>query len=637
MDYDSLVSDVETHMREGPHARTHLQYPARSRGVGSVNGSNHLGDIIERVEISKLASVRHGSSSNTKGVIAVILLNPKQHKVEYPGDERSKEMMLKTIEFFEEKGRGKIKKDDQERVWYADFLEFQANEKLFSDLLTPSQYALREDSRWDTWRNCDFNEILAFYGLAYWYTWQVSILGLGPLWMSENEEMKKKTAQLLQDGGIFAFGLSEKEHGADLYSTEMSLKALGGGEYRANGRKYYIGNGNEAALVSTFGKMAGTEDYVFFAVSSKHGGYELVKNVVASQNFVAEYALNDYPISESDILSMGRDAWDAALNTVNVGKFNLGWASIGICTHALYEAVDHAANRVLYGKHVTDFPHIRQLLTDAYTRLVAMKLFALRAADYMRSASPEDRRYLLYNPMVKMKVTTQGEEVINLLWDVIAAKGFEKDNYFEMAARDIRALPKLEGTVHVNMALIIKFMPNYFFNPATFPEIPQRNDLANDDFLFRQGPTKGLGGIQFHDFNLAYGPAGLPNVSIFKEQIEVLAELLLKAPPTEGQRKDIDFLLTLGELFTLVAYGQLLLENQPIYGVEDDLMESIFDFMVRDFARYALQLYSKTSSTPEQMDLSLKMIRKPVIDEARFERVWEKYVFATVGAYKMND
>jgi membrane complex biogenesis BtpA family protein len=39
----------------------------------------------------------------------------------------------------------------------------------------------------------------------------------------------------------------------------------------------------------------------------------------------------------------------------------------------------------------------------------------------MRTASPQDRRYLLYNPMVKMKVTTQGEEVINLLWDAIAS------------------------------------------------------------------------------------------------------------------------------------------------------------------------------------------------------------------------
>jgi acyl-CoA dehydrogenase len=567
----------------------------------------------------------------------MILLNPKKHQREYPGDERSREIMLKTIDFFEGKGRGKIKKDDQERVWYADFLDFQKGERLFSNLLTPSRYALDADSRWDTWRNCEFNEILSFYGLAYWYTWQVSILGLGPIWMSENEEVKRKTAQLLRDGGIFAFGLSEKEHGADLYSTEMSLAPLGRGDYRANGRKYYIGNGNEAALVSTFGKMADSGDYVFFAVSSKHGGYELVKNVVASQNFVAEYALNDYPIAESDILSKGRDAWDAALNTVNVGKFNLGWASIGMCTHALYEAVDHAANRVLYGKHVTDFPHIRQLLTDAYTRLTAMKLFSLRAADYMRSASPDDRRYLLYNPMVKMKVTTQGEEVINLLWDVIAAKGFEKDTYFEMAARDIRALPKLEGTVHVNMALIIKFMPNYFFNPATFPAIPLRNVAADDDFLFRQGPTKGLGGIQFHDFNLAYGPCGLPNVNIFKEQVEVLKELLLKAPPSEGQRKDIDFLLTLGELFTLVAYGQLILENQPIYGVEDDLVEQIFDFMVRDLSRYALQLYSKTSSTPEQMDLCLKMIRRPVIDGDRFGRVWEDYVFATVGQYVMND
>src|SRR6185436_10340614 len=108
--------------------------------------------------------------------------------------------------------------------------------------------------------------------------------------------------------------------------------------------------------------------------------------------------------------------WDAALNTVNVGKYNLGWGAIGMCTHALYEAVKHAANRRLYGKTVASFPHVKQLFVEAWTRLAAMKLFALRAADYMRSASPEDRRYLLYNPMVKMKVTTQGEDVINLLW-----------------------------------------------------------------------------------------------------------------------------------------------------------------------------------------------------------------------------
>jgi alkylation response protein AidB-like acyl-CoA dehydrogenase len=350
----------------------------------------------------------------------MILLNPKKHDREYL-DDRSREIMRKTIAFFENKGRGKIKRDDHERTWYSDFLEFQEKEGLFATLLTPALYADGDlDTRWDTYRNCEFNEILAFYGLGYWYTWQVSILGLGPIWMSPNEEVKERTAQLLREGGIFAFGLSEKEHGADLYSTEMALTPQADGTYRANGRKYYIGNANEAALVSTFGKMTDSEDFVFFVVGSKHGKYECVKNVCNSQNFVAEYALNDYPITEADILSKGRNAWDTALNTVNVGKFNLGWASIGICTHAFYESIDHAYNRILYSKRVTEFAQVRQLFSDAYCRLVAMKLFALRASDYMRAGCAEDRRYLLYNPIVKMKVTTQGEDVINHLWDVIS-------------------------------------------------------------------------------------------------------------------------------------------------------------------------------------------------------------------------
>jgi acyl-CoA dehydrogenase len=48
------------------------------------------------------------------------------------------------------------------------------------------------------------------------------------------------------------------------------------------------------------------------------------------------------------------------------------------------------------------------------------------------------------------------------------------------------------------MALIIKFIPNYFFNPGDLLEIPSQEDAVNDDFLFNQGPTKGLGKIQFH-------------------------------------------------------------------------------------------------------------------------------------------
>jgi acyl-CoA dehydrogenase len=564
-----------------------------------------------------------------------MLLNPKNNTYEHL-DDRSKEIMLKTIEFFEQKGKKKLKKDYNDRVWYADFLNFIKENKIFATLLTPSQYSDDPDTRWDTARICDFNEILGFYGLAYWYTWQVTILGLGPIWMGVNEGVKKKTAKLLEEGGIFAFGLSEKAHGADLYSSEMALTPLAEGKYVADGGKYYIGNANEAALVSTFGKNSETDEYVFFVVDPRHENYDLVQNVVDWQSYVAEYALRGYPISDDEILSTGRDAWDASLNTINVGKFNLGWASIGICTHAFYEAITHAAHRNLYGKYVTDFPHIQQLFTDAYTRLAAMKLFASRAVDYMRSASARDRRYLLFNPMVKMKVTTQGEEVINLLWDVIAARGFEKDVYFENAAKDIRALPKLEGTVHVNMALIIKFMANYFFNPDQFPEIPKRDDPQNDDFLFQQGATKGLGNIRFHDLNRAYDSVNLPNVNTFKQQIEIFKDFLMTATPSKEQTNNIDFLLSLGELFTLVAYGQLIIEKYHLEDVENDLLDQIFDVLIRDFSKYALQLYSKASSTEKQMALCMQMVQKPLTNEKRFKKIWHNYVYALKDRYEMS-
>src|SRR5437870_12038863 len=198
----------------------------------------------------------------------MILLNPKQHRRAYR-DERSRELMLRTIDFFERKGKRRLKADDRARIWYADFLEFVKQEGIFATICTPAGDGAA-GARWDTWRICEFAEILAFYGLQYWYSWQVSVLGLGPIWMSRNEEIKHRTARLLDAGAIFAFGLSEQAHGADIYSTDMVVTPRDEGLYTASGGKYYIGNGNKAAIVSTFGKFGGSGDYGFFAADSQH-------------------------------------------------------------------------------------------------------------------------------------------------------------------------------------------------------------------------------------------------------------------------------------------------------------------------------------------------------------------------------
>ena len=564
-----------------------------------------------------------------------MLLNPNRLQRKYP-DRRSGEIMAATVEFFESRGKARLKHDDHERVWYSDFLNFIAMERVFASLLTPKEHGA-DDCRWDTYRISEFAEIIGFYGLSYWYPFQVTALGLGPIWMSDNEDAKRKAAAQLEQGEVFAFGLSEQTHGADVYKTDMILTPSEHG-WTANGEKYYIGNANVARMVSTFGKIAGSDEYVFFAADSHHDRYELIKNVVNSQNYVANYALREYPVTEADLLHRGPGAFHAALNTVNVCKYNLGWGAVGMCTHAIYEAVTHAANRHLYGTVVTDFSHVRRLLTDAYVRLVAMRLVATRACDYMRTASADDRRYLLYSPLTKAKVTSEGERVIIALWDVIAAKGVEKDTFFETVSREIGLLPRLEGTVHINIGLLAKFMPNYLFAPdAALPAIGRRDDAADDSFLFAQGPTGGLGKVRFHDWRAPFDSyAHLPNVALLREQVDVLADMLASATPDAAQQKDIDFAFGVGQLFALVPYAQLILEEAPLSGVDEALIDEIFAVLVRDFNTYAVELHDKSATTAEQARFAMRMIRRPVNDPTRYAQVWKEHVFPLNGAYQMR-
>jgi acyl-CoA dehydrogenase len=222
------------------------------------------------------------------------------------------------------------------------------------------------------------------------------------------------------------------------------------------------------------------------------------------------------------------------------------------------------------------------------------------------------------------------------LWDVLAAKGFEKNTYFCEVARLIGALPRLEGTVHVNVAQILKFMPNYMFNPADYPEIGTRNDPADDVFFWAQGPARGASKVQFADWTTVYEKhLDIPNVALFYEQTRALKELLATAAPDADQMRDLDFLLVVGHLFTLVVYGQLILEQAGLIGLDADLLDQIFNVQIRDFSEYAVALHGKPSSTAAQQDWAMSAVRKPVADADRFDRVWQQ-VKAYDGAYEMR-
>ena len=86
-------------------------------------------------------------------------------------------------------------------------------------------------------------------------------------------------------------------------------------------------------------------------------------------------------------------------------------------------------------------------------------------------------------------------------------------------------------------------------------------------------------------------------MALFLEQIDAFAQLGHVRPPSEEQQKDLDFLLTLGQLFTQVVYAQLVCsragQQRPgtvsdMSGLSDAHIDRIFAVFVQDVSEIAV-------------------------------------------------
>jgi len=65
------------------------------------------------------------------------------------------------------------------------------------------------------------------------------------------------------------------------------------------------------------------------------------------------------------------------------------------------------------------------------------------------------------------------------------------------------------------------------------------------------------------------------------------------------------------------------------------MVDQIFDFMVRDMSRFALQVHGKPIATEFQSGLCLQLIRRAEGNQTRFQRVLDEHVYSLAGMYEM--
>ena len=135
-----------------------------------------------------------------------------------------------------------------------------------------------------------------------------------------------------------------------------------GDGWRANGRKYYIGNGNEAAIVSTFGKHRRHATSTSSSPPTRaRRATTWSRTSCASQNYVSEFALRDYPVEPrpTSCTAAATPGTPRSTPSTSASTTSAGRRSASARTRSTRRSRT-PRNRVLYKMHVTDFPHVRQ-------------------------------------------------------------------------------------------------------------------------------------------------------------------------------------------------------------------------------------------------------------------------------------
>lgn len=549
---------------------------------------------------------------------------PPNGAAEYVSDPYVRQL----AEFFQCKDKATLAREDRDEQWYQDWIDYQAQHGIYAGLLSPKAYSTR-GGQLNLLRFTRFLEVFSYFAPAHAYSLHVSFLGLFPILMSGNETLKREAIGRLEAGGLFAFGVSERDHGSDLLANEFAVTPTNPGGYLAQGSKCFIGNANAACMISILAKKLAPAStgstkrapFVLFALRPTDApafqNLTKVRTLGIRAAFVGEFEVNGHNFPEEDIISEGRDAWDAVFGTVNLGKFFLGFGAIGICEHAFAEGMEYMHRRQLYGKPVTEMPQIRARSAIAFARLTAMKLFAYRALDYLQAASADDRRYLLFNAVQKARVSTEGVRVVELLSECIGARGFETNTFLESALREAPMIPVLEGSTHINFGLTAQFIGSYF--KAGCPTVPypesvaQSSASADENTYWARADDRNAKTVAFSSCLKSYEPLQRePNVRIFAEQVGAF-QRLVTSEEWLGEDSPIDAgkNYALGRCFSIVAYGQLIAENSVIAEIPLPLVSLIFHNLVSDLSVEALSLATLYPSGGEFRQLLARLIAIP--------------------------
>ncbi len=311
-----------------------------------------------------------------------------------------------------------------------------------------------------------------------------TFLGTAPVWVAGTPDQAARLAERVRGGEAVCWGLTERDHGADLLAGELAAVAdadsgadsigTGGGigsgigGWRLTGEKWLINNATRATLACVLARTdpaGGGRGFSLFVVDKRRLPEGTWRNLPKVRTHgirgadISGFALDGAPVPADALVGEEGDGIAVVLKTLQLTRIACTALSLGAADHALRLARDFATGRELYGRHLAEVPHVRRILgRAAAAALTAEAVSALSA----RSVHTLPGELSAISAITKAYVPSLIQETLGSLGELLGVRGFltsPPGGGFAKLERDHRVCAIFDGSTVVNRAALLHQMP----------------------------------------------------------------------------------------------------------------------------------------------------------------------------------
>jgi butyryl-CoA dehydrogenase len=272
-------------------------------------------------------------------------------------------------------------------------------------------------------------------------------------WGTE-EQKREWLPQLASGSALGCYALTEPGSGSDPASL-VTRAERDGDDWVLSGSKLFITLGSWAGLALVFARSGGegARGLTCFLLPTGTAGFSATpikgKLGLRAQD-TAEVFLDGVRVPDSSRLGAEGDGCKVAMSALDNGRISLAAGCVGIAQGCLDACVKYGGERRQFGKTISSFQLVQELLADMSVELEAARLLTWRAALLADSGA----RHTLESSVAKYYASEMSVRAANAAVQVHGGYGYVDEYPVGKYLRDARVTTLYEGTSQIQKLII---------------------------------------------------------------------------------------------------------------------------------------------------------------------------------------